>query len=554
MPKKKKDSVPVCSITLPLRTELWQRDKLDKIFQCCNNLKNTLIHRKMNALKDMERTKRWKTIQSNLAELYPQKKDLEGKISKLQKNAEVSELTEEEKKQLKELQEQMKTLRQEMQPWFDARNAILKDYRFSKYQFEQDIQDVRWHYCQLIPSPTGQVLANDVWNAFDDYFFGSGKAVSFSSIFDLTYIRAKSNATGIRYQDDTLCIAGMKIPVIRSRKDPFGYEADMLSRDIRYCGISRKWYPEGWRYFAKLTVLGVPPVKVDPLTGELHHTVTVGRVGLDIGPQTLAAVGDSKVALVELAEGVQKIENELRRINRAMDRSRRATNPAFFNEDGTVIRIDLLPPECLTSRGKRKWKKSKHYFALESRRRYLYRSQADLRLQQHRALANELLSFGNFFFIEDMNWQALAKKAKEAKKSPTTGKNLRRKRFGKSIANKAPAAFVQCLKYKAEQMGGSLYKLNTKEAKASQYNHEDKAYHKKKLSKRWNDMPDGNKVQRDLYSAFLIQSTNDELNGFVQSELEKKYPNFLVLHDVLIQQLRRKENLPSSMGIRKATA
>lgn len=554
MARQKKETVPVCQITLPLRTEPWQRDKLDKAFQCCNNLKNTLIRRKLNSLKNLERTKRWRTIQASLAALYLEKAALTGKLSGAQKKAEMGDATLEDKKRLKELKKQLETLRQQMQVWFTARNEILREYRFSKYQFEQDIQDVRWHYSCLVPSPTGQVLANDVWNAFDDYFFGSGKTVSFSSIYDFTFIRGKSNSTGIRYQGNVLTFAGMRIPVIRSRKDPFGYEADMLSREIKYCGISRKWYPEGWRYFAKITVAGVPPIKVDSATGELIHSVSAGRVGLDIGPQTLAAVGDNKVVLLELAEGVQRIEDQLRRVNRAMDRSRRANNPALYDSNGVPIRADLLPPELLNARGKRKWVKSKRYLALESYRRYLYRRQADLRLQRHRELANQLLSYGDCFFIEDMNWQALAKKSKEAKKSQTSGKNLSRKRFGKSIANKSPATFVKCLQYKAEQMGGSLWKLNTKEAKASRYNHEDKAYHKKKLSKRWNDMPDGHKVQRDLYSAFLIQNSNETLNGFIQKELESKYPKFLALHDKEILRLSRNEHLLSSMGISKATA
>lgn len=118
----------------------------------------------------------------------------------------------------------------------------------------------------------------------------------------------------------------------------------------------------------------------------------------------------------------------------------------------------------------------------------------------------------------------------------------------KSIANKAPAAFVNILEKKVLQNGGSFQRINTWEAKASQYNHLNHQYNKKKLSQRWNIMPDGRKIQRDLYSAFLIQHTNSTLDGFLQGQCDKDYPAFVVLHDTVISALRGTK-LPSSTGV-----
>jgi hypothetical protein len=56
----------------------------------------------------------------------------------------------------------------------------------------------------------------------------------------------------------------------------------------------------------------------------------------------------------------------------------------------------------------------------------------------------------------------------------------------KSIANKAPAAFVNILEKKVLQNGGSFQRINTWKAKASQYNHLNHQYNNKKLSQRWN--------------------------------------------------------------------
>ncbi len=89
--------------------------------------------------------------------------------------------------------------------------------------------------------------------------------------------------------------------------------------------------------------------------------------------------------------------------------------------------------------------------------------------------------------------------------------------------------------------------------KASQYNHITKDYQKKTLSQRWNTMPDGKKVQRDLYSAFLLQHTNSTWNGFIQEALEQDYSAFLHHHDSMIQILSVSPKTIASMGIVRTT-
>lgn len=100
-----------------------------------------------------------------------------------------------------------------------------------------------------------------------------------------------------------------------------------------------------------------------------------------------------------------------------------------------------------------------------------------------------------------MRFRSLAKKSKEDKVN-SKGKRRSKKRFGKSISNKAPASFVTILKHKVETLGGTFIKVETARMKASQFNHITETYTKKNLSQRWNTMPDGKHIQRDLYSAF----------------------------------------------------
>ena len=119
-----------------------------------------------------------------------------------------------------------------------------------------------------------------------------------------------------------------------------------------------------------------------------------------------------------------------------------------------------------------------------------------------------------------MQFRALQKRAKETKRQEAVSevrqknggikliqKFKRKKRFGKSISRRAPARFLLELKQKAEAVGGGYAEVDTKEFKASQYNHVTGNYEKISLSQREKQIG-GRIIQRDLYSAFLIHNAD----------------------------------------------
>lgn len=122
-----------------------------------------------------------------------------------------------------------------------------------------------------------------------------------------------------------------------------------------------------------------------------------------------------------------------------------------------------------------------------------------------------------------------------------------KKRFGKSLGNKAPSMLLTIINRKLGYYGEKLIKINTFEAKASQFNHFDGTYTKKSLSQRWNNF-NGVKIQRDLYSAFLIMNINDDLKSFNIDKCNKRFENFYKLHNLEIDRLKGYKNL-SSIGI-----
>lgn len=509
-------------LTLPLSCEEWQKAKLNTLLRVCCGMCNNLIDDRRKALEQMERTREWKTVKSNIAKIHADKR-----------------------KELISQKEADKLL----QLWYQKRATLLKKFEFSEYAFERKIRKWRNHHNFLVNSQIAQNLAFSVWQKFSRYFFGDGKKIHNIPWNKFYSVEGKVNTTGIIFRNGQIKVGKMVIPVKMPRGDGHSssdiYETEALTHRVKYCRIKRQWREEGWRYFAQIALEGEVPIKVCP-TGEVLHPIGSGRVGLDIGTQTLAYSSDIAVGLVELAPAVKNIDAELRRVYRAMDRSRKATNPQYFSQDGTIIHIDKLPPNCLDSHGKRKWVKSKRYEQLLRKLKALYQKQAILRRQQHRELANQVLACGNDFFVEKMDFSELAKRS-EARKSKT-GKNLCRKRFGKSLALKNPAAFVNTMEDKVLKAGGSFQKINAWEAKASQYNHLNYGYNKKKLSQRWNQMPDGRRIQRDLYSAFLIQNSNVTLNGFDDSLCNASYEHFVTMHNKEIQRLQGVK-MPSSAGL-----
>ena len=55
---------------LPLRCEPWQQDYLDKVFRVAGSLYNNLVSDRKKALFEMEKTRAWRSIQDELAQVY----------------------------------------------------------------------------------------------------------------------------------------------------------------------------------------------------------------------------------------------------------------------------------------------------------------------------------------------------------------------------------------------------------------------------------------------------------------------------------------------------
>lgn len=477
-------------LTLELKTEKWQEDILDKRFNIGRQIYNACLGELFKRYNTMIQSKEYRKVLNMV-----KGKDRNKKFRELNKK-----------------------------------------YGLTEYSLHKFVQPMQHHFKKNIDSFTAQKIATRVFKAFEKHMLHKSKKVYFKKYGELNSLEGKNNGTGIKFQDSKLVWNELEIPVVIKKNDEYAQMA--LENRIKYCRVLRRFIRGKYKYYIQLVLEGLPPIKVNKETGKVKNNIGSGKVGIDIGTQTIAISSEIDVKLLELAPGINNIEKEKRLLLRKLDRQRRANNPNKYNKDGTIKRGN-----------KDRWIKSNKYIKTQNELRELQRKQADIRKQNHEKLANYILGLGNEIYVEDMNYKGLQTRAKETTINEKTGKYNRKKRFGKSLANRAPSMLLIILDNKLKFNGSQLYKIDTWSVKASQYNHIEDKYIKKNLNERWNDF--GNyKIQRDLYSAFLIMNIKENLKEIDRELCFETFSNFKILHDKEVERIKNgNDKLISSMGI-----
>ena len=415
-------------------------------------------------------------------------------------------------------------------------NELNKKYILTEYSLHDFVKPIQKHFKDNIDSFTAQKIATRCFSAFQGLMFHTANRVTFKKYGEMNSVEGKSNKTGIRFKDNKLVWNGLEINVIINKNDEYA-QISLLNK-VKYCRIARKMIHGKYKYYIQLVLDGIPPMKHNKETGEIKNSIGIGNVGIDIGTQTLASSSRYEVKLLELCPEIDNIENEKNRLQRKLDRQRRNNNPNNYNDNGTIKHGVKL---C--------WIKSKRYIKTQNELREIQRKQADIRKQSHNILANHIVSLGNKILVETMNYKGLQSRSKNTTINSKTGKINKKKRFGKSLANKSPSMFLTILDNKLKWHGEELLKIDTTKVKASQYNHIEDKYIKKELSERWNDFGSF-KIQRDCYSAFLIMNVKSNLKEIDKDLCFREFDNFKMLHDKEIVRILNSNNKKiSSMGL-----
>jgi hypothetical protein len=306
-----------------------------------------------------------------------------------------------------------------------------------------------------------------------------------------------------------------------------------LSQRIKYARLIRRKAStpaargadcQGDRYYVQLALEGTAYKKPKQQAG-------TDVIGWDLGPSTLAIVSrQGQAQLGVFCEELSADVGKKRRLQRKLERQRRANNPEHYNEQGRIKKHGNKSG---------RWKESQSYKATRRRLAHQERKLAAHRKSLHGRLVNHIVRQGNTIHLEKVSYKAW------------------QKQYGKSVGLRAPGLFVDRLKRTVAKTGGTLHEVPTKTTKLSQYCHGCGSYVKKPLAERWHSCAFGiGPVQRDLYSALLAAYLNppDSIPSITREQWEGAETRLRAVIEVLIQRAKEGQVLPRSIGIPRARA
>ena len=490
----KKSKTPTFLVELPLAVDRGQAKCLHAHFEAARCLYNALLGETMKRLKQMRADPRWQR-----ARLIP-------KAQKQERSALFSQLR--------------------------------QDYGFSEYGLHAYATEARTTWlADHIDSNTAQKLATRAYQAANRVCLGQAKKVRWKSRGrGLDSVEGKNNTQGLRFvlappeegnagwlvwqQDRLAALIDWNDPVVKHG----------LDHQIKYVRLVRRKASsprakgadcQGYRYYAQLALEGLPYQKP-------KHRVGTEIVGPDVGPSTIAIVpheGDAQ--LLTFCKEIKADARKKRRLERKLDRQRRANNPQNYDAKGRV------------KKGHKRWKDSRGYLATKRRIAHHERKLAAHRKSLHGRLVHQIIRQGNIIHLEKISYNAW------------------QRQYGKSIGLRAPGMFVDWLRRTVASTGGTLHEVPTSTTKLSQYCHGCGRYVKKTLKERWHMCPCGiGPVQRDLYSAFLVAHLQPRTTvpSIAQATWESAEMRLRAAIEEVQERATAGESFPQSMGVPRAGA
>jgi hypothetical protein len=393
--------------------------------------------------------------------------------------------------------------------WQEARNIPRSDkparrqafarlrthYGFSEFGLHEAAKRLRTSWlAEHIDSLMAQKLASRAYQSANRVCVGEARRVRFRSKGrGLDSVEGKTNTSGLRFHLQAgaegnrgwLSWNGEHIPVLIDWQDEVVHHG--LQQRVKYVRLLRQRASSplaqgadcrGFVYYVQLILQGHPLQKRKNLPGK-------GAVGLDLGPSTLAIVPQQGPArLLLLAEELAPDARKRRRLQRHMERQRRANNPEHYDAQGRI-------KKRRSGQGRRVWRESQSYQKTRRRLAASERKLAAHRRSLHGHLANQIIRLGDDLRIENISYKGW------------------QRCFGRSVGLRAPGRFVDAVKcVVARTRTAQLHEISTFQTRLSQLCHACGTYTRKPLAQRFHRCPhcglgQQTLIQRDLYSAWL---------------------------------------------------
>jgi hypothetical protein len=423
----------------------------------------------------------------------------------------------------------------------EAFSRLRQAYGFSEYALHEFAKAANCTWiADHIDFMMAQTLATRAFQAANRVCLGKAKNVRFKSKGrGLDSVENKWNKSGLRFllqppdkgNQGWLLWRKDLLPALIDWDDPVVYHG--LRHPIKYARLVRRKASspnaqgadvQGYRYYVQLIVAGKPHQKK-------KHTVGSDVVGLDLGPSTIAIVPqEGEAQLLPLCDELRPDARAKRRMQRKLDRQRRANNPQNYDEKGRMKK-----------HGKRRlaWKNSRGYLATRRRLAAKEHKLVAHRKSLHGRLVHQIVQRGNIIRAEKLSYKAW------------------QKQYGKSVGRNAPGMFLKQLRRTVASTGGTLSEFPTHSTRLSQYCHGCGSYVKKPLSQRWHHCACGiGPVQRDLYSAWLAAHLTppNPTPSIARDSWEGADLRLRAAVEELQQRAKEGQALPRSVGIPRAGA
>ena len=573
--KAMRKKMPRHVLTVELAIDETQRRHLLKMSEHLRQIRNATLSVTLKHYEQMTRLRVYKALRIAYQENKETCQALEKQRTTLRTCLEDSTLAKEERLALEttfnELTNALDEAKDEHTNLSAQFEALRQEYRVTKEFVVDYAANVRRNKFNKVDSVTVLTMSLKLWQSVERLIGGQAKALAFHPRTRLmSFQGAQPNRSiFLKHSEGGYVLQHQQLvmPLKVNTKDDYvhltlsemrhyeenhvkidaenvrRYLADKPLRDTyRVCNnrMVLKEIRGVVRAFVQITLEG-RSVSKRTKQGAFNQTYGKGRIGIEIGTSTVAYVSQTEVSLQNLAERstakTLKQERRVSRLQRQLDRSRRAMNPDNFNADGTIKRGKKL-----------EWTYSKRYLKVKAHLKNLQRIKAVNRKLAINELVNRLRSLGHEVIIESMNFKGLQRRSKELSVNKK-GKFNRRKRFGKSILNRCPGYFVSRLKEVFEQTNGCVIDIPILAYRASQYDHQSKTYERKPLSKRMHTFRSGETVQRDIYSAFLLFCATPAGEAISQRRCLNQYPAVKTMYETWLENIHETKPRLLNSGI-----
>jgi hypothetical protein len=311
-----------------------------------------------------------------------------------------------------------------------AFSALRERHGFSEYAFHELARELRVSWiAEHLDAVLAQTLASRAYHALNRVCVGAAGRVRFKSRGrGLGSIENKRNDTGLRFvlQQPEEGNRGVLLWKEDRLEAVIDWEDEVVTHALRsrikYARlVQRKASSEraegadtlGVRYVVQLACEGVPHHKP-------KHAVGSDTIGADLGPSTIALVPRAaEASLTVFCEELAPDEHAIRRLQRRMDRQRRAANPDNYDAQGRIKK---------GSKTRLCWKTSKNYEQTRRRKAAKERKLAARRKSLHGHKVHEIIAVGNTVILEKLSYKAW------------------QKQYGRSVGLRAPGMFVELLR------------------------------------------------------------------------------------------------------------